>query len=216
MRKAEQRCTYGLYKRNFRRIFARRNITRKGKDLLTINRTFWRLCAGLCLGLCLSTLPSCTQDNVHLPADGTGQETWEPYTATYPGLLSTTVPLMQQYMQGPVETQMTLSVSHFHPSHSAYVGLHIPAFSIGDPFVTDLLGQTIEIGEMDITDVEYAAFPTGGGYLRCEAFEVQAGAYRVRGSLHGELSASGRLTLTVSYRPGTMPFDVVSEFDTNQ
>lgn len=170
----------------------------------------------LCLMLCVAGLQSCTQDNVHMPADGNGQEAWETYTATFPGQLSTTVPLMEEHLQGPVQTDMAVQVSAFHSSHSGYVCVHIPSFSINDPFVVGLLGKAIEIGAMKIGDVEYAAFPSGGGYFRNDAFEVQAGEYNVRGALYGELSASGHLTLTLSYRPGAMPFEVVSTFDTNQ
>lgn len=174
------------------------------------------LYVAVCLGPCACCLVSCTQDNVHVPSDGSGQETWETYTASYPGLLSTTVPLMQEYMQGPVRTEMTVQVCRFHSAHSGYVDVRTGAFEIDDPFVTDLLGKTIAIGAMDIRDVEYAAFPSGGGYFKKDAFELQAGEYNVRGSLYGELSASGRLTLTLRYKPGTMPFEVLSEFDTNQ
>lgn len=166
--------------------------------------------------VCAALMQSCTQDNVHTPADGGGQEIWEVYTATYQGCLVTTVPLMQEHLQGPVQTNMCVQLSNFHSAHSGYVNVRIQPFSINDPFVTELLGKTVEIGEMDIRDVEYAAFPSGGGYLRKDVFEVQAGEYTVRGSFSGQLSVDGHLAFSLCYRPGTMPFDVVSEFETNQ
>lgn len=166
--------------------------------------------------MCTLCLVSCTQDNVHMPADGNGSETWETYTASYSGVLASTVPLMEEYLQGPVRSQMTVRVSNFHSTHSGYVGIHIPQFSINDPFVVELMGKAIEIGDMEISDVQYAAFPTGGGYFRKDMIEVQAGEYTVRGSLQGELSSAGHLTLALRYKPGAMPFEVLSEFDTNE
>ncbi len=162
--------------------------------------------------LCI-VLSSCTQDNVHMPENGAAAETWETYTASYFGLLRTTVPLMQEYLQGPVEKEMTVKLSGFHSAHSGYVTVHVGEFYIDDPFVVNMLGRAIEIGAMEISEVEYAAFPSGGGYLRKDTFEVQAGEYRTRGSLSGEVTAEGGLKLTLSYRPGTMPFEIVSQFD---
>ncbi len=170
----------------------------------------------MCMMLCaFGILLSCTQDNVHMPEDGAGEETWENHTASYPGVLTTTVPLMQEHLQGAVLTVLTVQVGEFHSAHSGYVTVTTQPFSIDDPFVVEMLGKAIEIGAMEIQDVEYAAFPTGGGYLRKEAFDLQAGDYRTRGSLYGELSPTGRLTFTLRYKPGTMPFEIVSEFDTN-
>ncbi len=176
-----------------------------------------RLCPALCMVLCaLGLLVSCTQDNVHMPEDVAGTEIWETYTASYPGVLTTTVPMMQEHLQGAVQTEMTVQVGEFHSAHSGYVTVTTQPFSIDDPFVISMLGKAIEIGTMEIQDVEYAAFPSGGGYLRKEAFDLQAGDYRTRGSLYGELSPTGRLSFTVRYKPGTMPFEIVSEFDTDK
>lgn len=173
----------------------------------------WILCQTLCVSC---VLLSCTQDNIHMPADGTSTDTWGTYTVDFPGVLTTTVPLMQEYLQGAVRTEMTVHVDKFNTSHSGYVDVRTEAFEINDPFVTEMLGKAIEMGGMEISDVEYAAFPTGGGHFRKDAFEVQAGEYRTRGSLYGEFSSAGRLTITLRYRPGTMPFDIISEFETNQ
>ncbi len=167
----------------------------------------------LSLALCaIGILASCTQDNVHMPEGGVEMEGWDTTTVSYSGVLSTTVPLVQEYMHGPVVLPMTVRMGEFHPSHSTYVTVSTEAFSVNDPFVVDLLSKAIDIGAMEIQNVEYAAFPTGGGYLKKEAFDIQAGDYRTRGSLQGELSAEGYLTLTLTYRPGTMPFDIVSVF----
>jgi hypothetical protein len=85
-------------------------------------------------------------------------------------------------------------------------------FAVDDPFVVGILGMPIEIGDMVIEQVEYAAYPSGGGHLKHEGFDIQAGEYRTRGTLFGEITKDGALTLTMTYRPGTMPFDIVSEF----
>ena len=174
-------------------------------------RTISRLFGALCMGM---MLVSCTQDNVHMPEDGAGMEAWETYTQDFPGILSTTVPLVQEHLQGPVLKDMTIRLKDFHIEHSGHVIICTEAFDVDDPFVSTLLGKAISIGAMEIPQVEYAAYPSGGGYFRKEAFDIQAGEYRTRGSLFGEITKDGALTLTLTYRPGTMPFDIVSEYKT--
>lgn len=174
-------------------------------------RTISRLFGALCMGM---MLVSCTQDNVHMPEDGAGMEAWETYTQDFPGILSTTVPLVQEHLQGPVLKDMTIRLKDFHIGHSSHVIICTEAFDVDDPFVSSLLGKDIRIGAMEIQKVEYAAYPSGGGYFRKEAFDIQAGEYRTRGSLFGEITKDGALTLTLTYRPGTMPFDIVSEYKT--
>ena len=172
-------------------------------------RTIFRLFGVLCMGI---MLVSCTQDNVHMPEDGAGMETWETYTQNFPGILSTTVPLVQEHLQGPAQQDMTIRLKDFHIGHSGHVIICTEAFDVDDPFVSTLLGKDIRIGAMEIPQVEYAAYPSGGGHLKKDAFDIQAGEYRTRGSLFGEITKDGALTLTLTYRPGTMPFDIVSEF----
>lgn len=174
-------------------------------------RTISRLFGALCMGI---MLVSCTQDNVHMPDDEQSTETWEVYTKDFPCHMTTTVPLVQEYLQGPVVGDMTVQVADFNTSHSGYVSIRTEAFGMNDPFVVSILGKAIEIGAMEIQKVEYAAYPSGGGYFRKEAFDIQAGEYRTRGSLFGEITKDGALTLTLAYRPGTMPFDIVSEYKT--
>lgn len=171
-----------------------------------MNRYNLLLLIFMCLG-CVS----CTQDNVHMPE--TEVDSWETTTLTQPGHLTTTVPAVQEYLQGPIVDEMTLKVENINTQHSGYVVLCTEPFSVNDPFVVDLLKKSIEIGAMRIEGVEYAAYPSGGGYLKKDAFEVQAGEYTTRGSLYGEISKEGTLTLTLKYRPGTMPFEVVSRFE---
>lgn len=174
-----------------------------------LKRTLQHLSAAICIGLFSI---SCTQDNVHMPEQGTDAEQWETGTEEFSGQLITTVPAVQEHLQGPVVKEMQVQLEDFHIGHSGYVNLVTEAFSVDDPFVSELLGKNIEIGAMDIPQVEYAAYPTGGGYLKKEEFDIQAGEYRTRGSLYGELTKNGTLTFTITYRPGTMPFDIISEF----
>ena len=172
-------------------------------------RTISRLFCTMCMGI---MLVSCTQDNVHMPEDGAGMETWETYTQNFPGILSTTVPLVQEHLQGPAQQDMTIRLKDFHIEHSGHVIICTEAFDVDDPFVSSLLGKDIRIGAMEIPQVEYAAYPSGGGHLKHEGFDIQAGEYRTRGTLFGEITKDGALNLTLTYRPGTMPFDIVSEF----
>ena len=172
-------------------------------------RTILRLFGFLCMGI---MLVSCTQDNVHMPEDGAGMETWETYTQDFPGILSTTVPLVQEHLQGPVLKEMTIRLENFHIEHSGHVIICTEAFDVDAPFVSSLLGKDIRIGAMEIPQVEYAAYPSGGGHLKHEGFDIQAGEYRTRGTLEGTISKEGTLSLVIKYYPGTMPFEIVTEF----
>ena len=172
-------------------------------------RIISRLLGALCMSM---MIVSCTQDNVHMPEDGADMEKWETYTQDFTGRLSTTVPLVQEHLQGPVLKDMSIRLKNFHIEYSAHIVICTEAFDVDDPFVSDLLGKAISIGAMEIPQVEYAAYPSGGGHLKHEGFDIQAGEYRTRGSLFGEITKDGALTLTLTYRPGTMPFDIVSEF----
>jgi hypothetical protein len=157
-------------------------------------------------------LVSCTQDNVHMPDMETSAGTWETYAQEFSGEFHTTVPVVQEYLQGPVVVPTKVRIESFHIEHSGYVRLLTEGFSVDDPFVVDILGMPIEIGDMLVEQVEYAAFPSGGGYVKKENFDIQAGNYRTRGSLEGTISKDGTLSLVMKYRPGTMPFEIVTEF----
>ena len=117
-------------------------------------RTISRLFCTMCLGF---LFVSCTQDNVHMPEDGASTEAWETYTQDFSGRLSTTVPLVQENLQGPVVKDMTVRLKNFHIEHSGHVIVCTEAFDVDDPFVSGLLGKDIRIGAMEIAQVEYAA-----------------------------------------------------------
>ena len=155
---------------------------------------------------------SCTQDNLHLPDMDAGAETWETYAQEFRGEFHTTVPVVQEHLQGPVVVPTKVRIENFHIEHSGYIRVLTQGFAVDDPFVVSILGMPIEIGDMLIEQVEYAAYPSGGGHLKHEGFDIQAGEYRTRGTLFGEIAKDGALTLTLTYRPGTMPFDIVTEF----
>lgn len=181
---------------------------------MNISATHLLRCAGLPAAVVAAVLclAACTQDNVHMPDENGETAAWETYTQDFPGTLYTTVPLMQEYLDGPAESVMTAKLLDFNISHSGYVTLLTEPFSITDPTILQLMGMAIDIGSMTIDKVEYAAFPSGGGYLKADAFEVMAGKYLTRGSLQGTVSADGKLSLVLSYRPGSMPFEIRSEF----
>jgi hypothetical protein len=147
-----------------------------------------------------------------MPDMETSAGTWETYAQEFSGEFHTTVPVVQEYLQGPVVVPTKVRIENFHIEHSGYVRLLTEGFSVDDPFVVDILGMPIEIGDMLVEQVEYAAFPSGGGYVKKENFDIQAGKYRTRGSLEGTISKDGTLSLVMKYRPGTMPFEIVTEF----
>lgn len=171
-----------------------------------------RMPAAVLAVLFCSVVPSCTQDNVHMPVGGADTGVVVTATMRFPGVMVTTVPAMEEYLEEPVTSPMTVSVGNVSVMHSGYVTVRTEAFGMHDPFIVSLMGKGIDIGAMVIEGVEYAAYPSGGGCLRKEGFDVQAGEYRTRGTLQGELSRDGSLALTLRYRPGAMPFDIVSTF----
>lgn len=70
----------------------------------------------------------------------------------------------------------------------------------------------IEIGDMKITGVKCAKEADGSYKLEAASFDCMAGKYEIKGgSLSGTLK-SGTLVLTLNYKPGSMPFPVVSTF----
>ena len=166
--------------------------------------------AALAFGLCL--MPSCTQDNVHMPEADKDMPAWTTYAQDFAGEFSTTVPVVQEYLQGPLVDATSVRLENFHIEHSGHIRILTKGFDVDDPFVVSLLGAPIEIGDMRLEDVEYAAFPSGGGYFRKLDFDIQAGAYRTRGSVEGSVSKEGKLPFVMKYRPGTMPFEIITEF----
>ena len=173
---------------------------------------FFCQCAiGACMVLSC-VMVSCTQDNVHMPDVEPETEAWETYAQDFSGEFHTTVPLVQENLQGPVITSTRVRIENFHIKHSGYVCVRTEAFAVDDPFVVGILGKAIEIGAMTLDNVEYAAFPSGGGCLMKKDFDVQAGEYRTRGSLEGTISKEDVLSFVMKYRPGTMPFEIVTEF----
>ena len=172
-------------------------------------RTIFRLFGALCMGM---MLVSCTQDNVHMPDMETSAGTWETYAQDFSGEFHTTVPLVQENLQGPVVVPTKVRIENFHIEHSGHIRVLTKGFAVDDPFVVGILGMPIEIGDMVIEQVEYAAFPSGGGYLMKKDFDIQAGNYRTRGSLEGTISKEGTLSFVMKYYPGTMPFEIVTEF----
>ena len=176
-----------------------------------LTRFFGQCAIGACMVLSCAMV-SCTQDNLHLPDMDTGAETWETYAQEFRGEFHTTVPVVQEHLQGPVVVPTKVRIENFHIEHSGYIRVLTQGFAVDDPFVVSILGMPIEIGDMLIEQVEYAAFPSGGGYLMKKDFDIQAGKYRTRGSLEGTISKDGTLSLVMKYRPGTMPFEIVTEF----
>lgn len=155
---------------------------------------------------------SCTQDNMHMPDMETSAGTWETYAQDFSGEFHTTVPVVQEYLQGPVVVPTKVRIENFHIEHSGHIRVLTKGFAVDDPFVVGILGMPIEIGDMVIEQVEYAAFPSGGGYMMKKDFDIQAGIYRTRGLLEGTISKEGTLSLVIKYYPGTMPFEIVTEF----
>lgn len=71
---------------------------------------------------------------------------------------------------------------------------------------------TIPMGDMKITGVKCTAASDGSYTFEAASFDCMSGKYEIKGgSLTGTLKAD-KLEITLSYKPGSMPFPVVSTF----
>ncbi len=70
----------------------------------------------------------------------------------------------------------------------------------------------IEIGDMKITDVSCVRSANGDFKFESKSFDCMAGRYEIIGGTLSGTIKSGKLELTLNYKPGSMPFPVVSTF----
>lgn len=153
----------------------------------------------------------CTQDNVHMPESeiiyvGDTATTDFPKTISWEGTLTSGVPQFGGFT--PVPSPNRLRLTDRTDASAGYATLTLEAFDITTP-----MGMSFSIGEMRIDSVQYATYPGGNGMFVRDDFSVQAGKYLTKGSLKGTFTAGGTVSMTMTYKPGSMPFEVVSEFE---
>lgn len=143
-------------------------------------------------------LVSCASDNIHRPSP---DDPYIPLDRTYTGSFVTSVPDFPVF--DAVVSPQVIRVSE---DAAGDYTVETEPFDIS----ISLMARDIHIGAMVITGVEGVDTPEGLN-LFIENFEVPGGDYIVKGSLTGSLTDSN-LTLTMDYRPGSMPFNCHSVF----
>lgn len=160
---------------------------------------------------------ACTQDNAHAPEPEViivEKEVPAPKeefddSLYFEGSLTSSVPSMAA-MMSPVTTTDFMQFKNMTGKSSGYATLVLGGFNITIPALGN---RVIAIGEMTIDSVQYAFYPNGNGMFFKDNFEVEAGSYLTRGSLQGTFGADGSVTMTMDYKPGTMPFLCHSELE---
>lgn len=159
-------------------------------------------------------LAGCTQDNVHMPEQeiqyiyvGDTTQNDFPRTLEWSGSLTTSVPQLGA-MFTPATTPNTLKFTDRTGEKTGYTTLILGAFDIDVPATH----MHFAFGEMQIDSVQYATYPSGNGMFYRDNFQVQSGQYLTKGSLKGTYGADGTVEMTISYKPGTMPFEIISQF----
>lgn len=129
-----------------------------------------------------------------------------PAPQTFTGQLTTTLPSMPTF---EALTDANTAVVTWDDAQQTTASVQLGAFTIA---VTTPMGEkAYEIGAMTITNV--ACVKTGGKMTMSQpAFQCMAGDFDTKGSLVGTLE-DGKLTFTLLYKPGSMPFDVQSVFE---
>lgn len=133
----------------------------------------------------------------------------DPITPTpqiFNGQLTTTLPSMPTFEA--LTNANTVVVTWGNPEQTmASVKLGAFTIEVNTPMGT----KSYEIGEMTITNV--ACEKVGDEITMSQPeFQCMAGDFDTKGSLVGTLE-NGKLSFTLLYKPGSMPFDVQSVFE---
>lgn len=159
---------------------------------------------------------ACTQDNAHAPEPEViivEKEVPAPKeefddSLYFEGSLTSSVPSMAA-MMSPVTTTDFMQFKNMTGKSSGYATLVLGQFNI----TVQTMGMSIEMGEMVIDSVQYAFYPNGNGMFTKDNFEIIAAGRNTKGLLKGTFGADGSVTMTMDYKPGTMPFLCHSELE---
>lgn len=170
-----------------------------GKYSSLFNRSHGLAAMGM---VSLLLLASCTKDNVHQPQPDT-----VPENKSFKGTLSSAIPDFPFFE--PVVTDNTLQINWENLSATR-------ATLVLNPFELYVENMNLQftIGEMNIENVLFVYNEDDGtAAVSCPHFECQAGNYYSIGSLEGLYTPStSSIEFTITYKPGSMPFNVKSTF----
>ena len=143
---------------------------------------------------------SCASDNIHQP-----EPIIIPDPVTYTGDFTSWIPAIPAFKPETCENTVTLK---WQNEPLTLATLIIDEFDI---HIT-MMGMSFTFGQMNITDVTCVRTTDGTMVFTNPQFECQAGQFHTTGTLSGTLSPDGTLDLTLTYKPGSMPFEVKSTF----
>lgn len=155
---------------------------------------------------------ACTQDNAHAPEPEViivEKEVPAPKeefddSLYFEGSLTSSAAMMS-----PVTTTDFMQFKNMTGKSSGYATLVLGQFNI----TVQTMGMSIEMGEMVIDSVQYAFYPNGNGMFTKDNFEIISAGRNTKGSLKGTFGADGSVTMTMDYKPGTMPFPCHSKLE---
>lgn len=168
--------------------------------LLSLNKVKgWQINKAFLIGLCGILSCACASDNIHQP-----EPDLTPAPQFFSGSITSSIPIFDFFV--PITSDNTALFSYTDETLSkASIELGI--------FFVDIkeINMSFEIGPMEIENVECTLDSDGNVLLSCEEFECMAGKYLTSGSLEGSI-IDGVLDFTIKYKPGSMPFEVKSQF----
>ena len=133
------------------------------------------------------------------------EEPITPAPQTFKGDFVTTLPSMPTFKAVTCDNTATMT---WHNVEQTSASIHLDAFKLS--IQTQMGERSYEIGAMNITNVPCSK--SGSSItISKHNFECQAGNLTTKGIVEGSLN-NDRLTLTIVYKPGTMPMDVQSVF----
>jgi len=139
---------------------------------------------------------------------GSDEPNQDPESQTYHGQMVSSIPAMN-FTAAPVDQEVEVK---WQDAGKTTATVEVDGFNVT---LQQMGGKTIEIGDMDITGVKCEKNGDGTVTLTQPDFRCIAGKYETTGSLTGTISTGGELTLTLNYKPGSMPFEVNSVFTGN-
>ena len=127
-------------------------------------------------------------------------------TTNFSGTLSSSIPAFPDFAPVPTDNNVTMQWQSADKNH---INLSISAFSL----TVANMGMNVEIGQMDIENITIQYDDKNFGIIPETEFECMAGKYETKGTISGSYDTpTGELTLTLDYKPGSMPFSVHSEY----
>lgn len=185
----------------FGKLFNQSALMQKVKSaLLLCSGNFKGVFTTLAVSLSCLFMVACSDDSKH--QDVPPAVSLDVYSQ---GTITTSIPAMPVFT--PVQTSDYVKVSWTDATRSVAT-VEVGAFDID----VAMMGRTISIGAIKVSDVACSTQADGSIAFAKENFVCQAGDYEVKGNISG-VYREGKLTVTLKYHPGSMPFECHSDYE---